>query len=237
MPSPTRIITTRDVRRHVDEHVFAANGGHRVGIELEWITRAPARDRPPSPDEVRGLLDGRAPGRELASPSSPVARSSSAGPPAPTPPPPSRPWPPTSAAARDALTPGGDRAGRHRPRPGRPPRAGHRRPPLRGDGVLLRRALADGPHDDAQHRGRAGEPRPRRLRRRRPPLGARPRPRARARRRLRQLALRRHGRADRVAVDPTRRVARHRPPPHPPRRSSGHQRGDRVDARTRSTRR
>ena len=37
--------------------MFAPNGGHRVGIELEWITRASAPDVLPSPDEVRRLLD------------------------------------------------------------------------------------------------------------------------------------------------------------------------------------
>ncbi|MFI5046372.1 MAG: glutamate-cysteine ligase family protein [Acidimicrobiia bacterium] len=62
MPSPTRSITTRDVRRHVDEHVFAPKGAQRVGIELEWITRAPSRDLLPSPSELRMLLGPTLPG-------------------------------------------------------------------------------------------------------------------------------------------------------------------------------
>ena len=62
MPSPTRTITTRDVRRYVEEHVFAPNGAQRVGIELEWVTRAPSYDTLPSPDELRALLDGPRPG-------------------------------------------------------------------------------------------------------------------------------------------------------------------------------
>ena len=49
---------------------------------------------------------------------------------------------------------------RHR-HPRRPP-ARPRRPPLPGDGALLRRALARGSHDDAQHRVDPGEPRHRR---------------------------------------------------------------------------
>jgi len=62
VPSPTRTITTRDVRRYVDEHVFAPNGGQRVGIELEWVTRAVSPNALPSPDELRSLLEGTLPG-------------------------------------------------------------------------------------------------------------------------------------------------------------------------------
>lgn len=58
MPSPTRTITTRDVRRYVDEHVFAAHRGRRVGIELEWVTRVPTGEPLPSPATLRRLLDG-----------------------------------------------------------------------------------------------------------------------------------------------------------------------------------
>lgn len=56
MPAPTRCITTRDVRRFVDEEVFAPpaaarhpnhGGASRVGIELEWITRVGGSPLPP----------------------------------------------------------------------------------------------------------------------------------------------------------------------------------------------
>ena len=62
VPSPTRTITTRDVRRYVDEHVFAPNGAQRVGIELEWVTRAASPNALPPPSELRSLLDGTLPG-------------------------------------------------------------------------------------------------------------------------------------------------------------------------------
>ena len=47
MPAPNRCITTRDVRRFVDEHIFStpppapagSRTAGRVGIELEWVTR------------------------------------------------------------------------------------------------------------------------------------------------------------------------------------------------------
>ncbi|MET0628002.1 MAG: glutamate-cysteine ligase family protein [Acidimicrobiia bacterium] len=62
MPSPSRRITTRDIRRHVDEQVFSARGTHRVGIELEWITNEPPGGTLPSPAELQALVDGPLPG-------------------------------------------------------------------------------------------------------------------------------------------------------------------------------
>ncbi len=72
MPSPTRRITTRDVRRFVDEQVFTpADGGRaatgpvsgRVGIELEWITRADGHMPSASPDDLRAALGDALPER------------------------------------------------------------------------------------------------------------------------------------------------------------------------------
>ena len=62
MPSPTRCITTRDVRRFVDEHVFGSTPSEhsvthgRVGIELELVARA--HDGAPLPplDELAALV-------------------------------------------------------------------------------------------------------------------------------------------------------------------------------------
>lgn len=60
MPAPTRVLTTADVHRYVDEQVFPTTasdgrGTPRVGIELEWITVA--RDGSPSdPTTIGGLL-------------------------------------------------------------------------------------------------------------------------------------------------------------------------------------
>ena len=214
VPSPTRTITTRDVRRYVDEHVFAPNGAQRVGIELEWITRGTSPDAPPSPSELRSLLDGTLPGasRLTFEPggqlelSGPAHRGRGVRP--------SRRWPPTRGVARSALASRRRRAGRDRPRSDGAPRPRDRRAALRSDGDLLRRALADGPDDDAQHRGRAGERRPRRFRHRRPPLAARTRPGAGARGCVRQLALRRVRCTERLALHPPRRVARDRRPAH-----------------------
>jgi glutamate--cysteine ligase len=65
VPSPTRRITTRDVRRHVEEHVFAREGAHRVGIELEWVTRAATHDALPRPESMRAMIDGALAGDAL----------------------------------------------------------------------------------------------------------------------------------------------------------------------------
>ena len=40
MPAPTRCLTVDDVRRFVDERVFTPAWDAKVGIELEWVTRA-----------------------------------------------------------------------------------------------------------------------------------------------------------------------------------------------------
>jgi glutamate--cysteine ligase len=57
VPSPSRCITTRDIRRHVDEHVFSASGAQRVGIELEWITDAVAGSLLPLPSQLRTVIE------------------------------------------------------------------------------------------------------------------------------------------------------------------------------------
>jgi glutamate--cysteine ligase len=61
MPSPTRCLDPRDVRRFVDERVFTPGWDAKVGIELEWVTRA--RDpRSLTPSAIRNLLPDVLPG-------------------------------------------------------------------------------------------------------------------------------------------------------------------------------
>ncbi|HEX5587438.1 MAG TPA: glutamate-cysteine ligase family protein [Acidimicrobiia bacterium] len=62
MPSPSRCITTRDIRRHVDEHVFADQGAQQVGIELEWVTNHAPGTTVPGPAELRPLVESSLPG-------------------------------------------------------------------------------------------------------------------------------------------------------------------------------
>ena len=72
MPSPTRCITTRDVRRFVDEHVFGSTPGEhpvthgRVGIELECVTRAHGGAPVATIDEMAARRRGVAPRRQPA---------------------------------------------------------------------------------------------------------------------------------------------------------------------------
>jgi glutamate--cysteine ligase len=68
MPSPTRCITTRDVRRFVDEHVFGSIPGEhpvthgRVGIELEYVTRAHGGAPVATIDEMAAVVGASLPG-------------------------------------------------------------------------------------------------------------------------------------------------------------------------------
>src|SRR5947207_12170843 len=61
MPSRTRSLTVDDVRAFVDERVFTPGWDAKVGIELEWVTRA-TRAAPPTPDILRGVLPDALPG-------------------------------------------------------------------------------------------------------------------------------------------------------------------------------
>ena len=61
MPSPTRCLDPRDVRRFVDERVFTPGWDAKVGIELEWVTRAPDA-RSLTPSAIRNLLPDGLPG-------------------------------------------------------------------------------------------------------------------------------------------------------------------------------
>jgi glutamate--cysteine ligase len=61
MPTHTRSLTPDDVRAFVDERVFTPGWDAKVGIELEWVTRANG-STPPTPDVVRGLLPDALPG-------------------------------------------------------------------------------------------------------------------------------------------------------------------------------
>ena len=56
MPSPTRCLSTRDVRRFVDEQVFAPQSARRVGIELEWVTHASGPGALPATATMREAL-------------------------------------------------------------------------------------------------------------------------------------------------------------------------------------
>ena len=61
MASPTRSLTPDDVRRFVDERVFTPAWDAKVGIELEWVTRARG-PTPTTPDAVSALLPNELPG-------------------------------------------------------------------------------------------------------------------------------------------------------------------------------
>ncbi|MEX1008501.1 MAG: ergothioneine biosynthesis glutamate--cysteine ligase EgtA [Acidimicrobiia bacterium] len=61
MPALTRSLTPDDVRRFVDERVFTPRWDAKVGIELEWVTRATGLT-PCTPDAIRGLLPDALPG-------------------------------------------------------------------------------------------------------------------------------------------------------------------------------
>ena len=123
----------------------------------------------------------------------------------------------------------------HRARPHGDARSCGRRRPLPRDGGVLRHALAAGPHDDAQHRVGAGEPRPRAAGARRRPVEPRARPRTRARGGVRQFAPRRGREAHGMALDASRGVEPDRPAPHQIGSPLRRQRRVGVDARTRST--
>jgi glutamate--cysteine ligase len=65
MPAPTRCITTRDVRRFVDEQIFSAPPGplegrggaaSRVGVELEWVARPRGGAAACAPDALRAAI-------------------------------------------------------------------------------------------------------------------------------------------------------------------------------------
>jgi glutamate--cysteine ligase len=66
MPSPTRSLSRADVRRFVDEEVFASREGPvadgRVGIELEWIVVPRDAATTPSPLDLAALLPAALPG-------------------------------------------------------------------------------------------------------------------------------------------------------------------------------
>jgi glutamate--cysteine ligase len=66
MPSPVRCITTRDVRCHVDEHVFdvgdVTSTRRKVGIELEWITRSSVAAPLPDVRVMREAIGAHLPG-------------------------------------------------------------------------------------------------------------------------------------------------------------------------------
>jgi glutamate--cysteine ligase len=61
MPSPTRSLSIDDVRGFVDERVFTPAWDAKVGIELEWVTRAVDR-RALAPDAIRALIPTPLPG-------------------------------------------------------------------------------------------------------------------------------------------------------------------------------
>ncbi len=61
MPAPTRSLTADDVRRFVDERVFTPRWDAKVGIELEWVTRA-GGSAPATPDVILGVLPDTLPG-------------------------------------------------------------------------------------------------------------------------------------------------------------------------------
>jgi glutamate--cysteine ligase len=61
MPSHTRCLEPADVRRFVDERVFTPGWDAKVGIELEWVTRAPD-EQLLSPSTIRSLLPHALPG-------------------------------------------------------------------------------------------------------------------------------------------------------------------------------
>lgn len=66
MPAPTRSLSLADVRRFVDEEVFASREGPptggRVGIELEWIVVPRTHGVVPEPAHVVTLLPSALPG-------------------------------------------------------------------------------------------------------------------------------------------------------------------------------
>jgi glutamate--cysteine ligase len=66
MPAPTRSLSLADVRRFVDEEVFASREGPphdgRVGIELEWIVVPRRGDATPTPADLTALLPAALPG-------------------------------------------------------------------------------------------------------------------------------------------------------------------------------
>ena len=61
MPASTRSLTPDDVRRFVDERVFTPGWDAKVGIELEWVTRASGATSP-TPDVILGLVPDALPG-------------------------------------------------------------------------------------------------------------------------------------------------------------------------------
>jgi glutamate--cysteine ligase len=67
MPAPIRSLSLADVRRFVDEEVFASREGPpavgRVGIELEWIVVPRRGGATPGPSELVSLLPAELPGR------------------------------------------------------------------------------------------------------------------------------------------------------------------------------
>lgn len=70
MPSPIRSLTTRDVRRYVDEQVFTSTtpGNGHVGVEVEWVTRSVDRSaerHTVTPDQLLAALGLSAPGDVL----------------------------------------------------------------------------------------------------------------------------------------------------------------------------
>ena len=66
MPTPTRSLSLTDVRRFVDEEVFASREGPpddgRVGIELEWIVVPRRSGAAPPPADLAALLPAPLPG-------------------------------------------------------------------------------------------------------------------------------------------------------------------------------
>ena len=184
MPAPTRSLSLADVRRFVDEEVFASREGPptggRVGIELEWIVvprtsrRASRRPRHAghaaphgAPGREPDHLRARRPARAQRSGGAVAARS------------PARRCAPTPRRCGRALGPHDlELVGAGIDTRGDVP-ACTRRTALPGDGGVLRHSVALRTHDDAQHRVDPGEPRRREPSDRRCPLAPGARPRAR----------------------------------------------------------
>src|SRR5262249_55668341 len=60
VPATARGLTIADVRGFVDERVFTPRWDAKVGIELEWVTRA--NGTTPTPETMRTLLPPALPG-------------------------------------------------------------------------------------------------------------------------------------------------------------------------------
>src|SRR5262249_60794342 len=61
VPAARRSLTTRDVRRLVDDQCFLPSASGRIGVEMEWLAICLADLDQPVPPELVGEAGGRRP--------------------------------------------------------------------------------------------------------------------------------------------------------------------------------